>query len=349
MAQTLADILAKGSIQDNSLDRRSKIAERLLNSGTGASNPLIAALTSAVGAYQMGDIANDQKKLEDSYAEQATKPSSLFEGNGMDAQVYNILSTSDPTSKAYKIAYNYAAQPKTQVGPDGSIVTTKPDLSAFTAPGGVQATSSPTTVADDGSMTTNVSGVDITRIPGNLPSVTDKSAFKKVKTESASILNALDNLQNAVTGADTKASLSAAAGGLNKGGMSLNSAWTNAALLSKGQSLYDLGVLNGPDLEIIRKALPDPSTVRGLMTNKEAYKIAIDGIRNLIANKLQAYEANYGTTPPTPAAPGAIPPLNEAIDQGEYVQIPPKPGMETAVPAAGIKRRKFNPQTGRLE
>ncbi len=185
----LADILAKGNMQNNSLDRRQRMAEQLMSSGSRASNPLIAFLTNAVGSYQMGNVAQDQKKAEDKLQEQAKNaPSQLFEGTSMDAQTYNILATGDPSSPAYKIAYNIAAQPKTYPSPDGTIVTVKPDLSAFVKPG-EQRVLTPEMVqsaplnnpapmtAQTGQLppvTTNIDGTEIVRVPSEAAALKNK-------------------------------------------------------------------------------------------------------------------------------------------------------------------------------
>lgn len=62
-----------------------------------------------------------------------------FGGTSMDAQTTNILLTGDPNSAEYLAAYNIAAQPKVQAGPDGSSVTITPDMSAFRVPAAIQA------------------------------------------------------------------------------------------------------------------------------------------------------------------------------------------------------------------
>lgn len=165
---TLSEILARGSTQDSSIDRRQRLAESLLASGRGAGNPLVAALAGFVGGYQQQTALEDQEteesKLQKQAAEQAQKPQGLFEGNAMDAQVYNILSTKDPTSREYKIAYDIAATPKVQVDAAGNRTVVKPNLSAFLRPG-ASPTPQPAAQLPGSPVATNIDGTEILQLP----------------------------------------------------------------------------------------------------------------------------------------------------------------------------------------
>jgi hypothetical protein len=87
----------------------------------------------------------------------------------------------------------------------------------------------------------------------------------------------------------------------------LSTAWSNAALLAKGEALYNLGVLNGPDLQIIQRTLSDPATIRGFFTGQETTEAQIKAIETLIDQRLATARVQFGGQPPTQtgqAAPG---------------------------------------------
>lgn len=77
----------------------------------------------------------------------------------------------------------------------------------------------------------------------------------------------------------------------------LRTAWTNAALLSKGEQLYNLGVLSGPDLQIIRGALADPSTFAGATATSADVDRQVEMIIKVIATKVNAHERLMGLKP----------------------------------------------------
>jgi len=70
-------------------------------------------------------------------------------------------------------------------------------------------------------------------------------------------------------------------------GTPLNTAWTNLALTAKGEQLFNLGVLNGPDLDIIRRAIPDPSTIASGAVSEEDLERSVNKVLNIMRNKLE--------------------------------------------------------------
>lgn len=67
----------------------------------------------------------------------ANQGSGPFMGNGMDAQVMNMLLNGDPASPAYAAAFNYMAQPRQQYDANsGQLVTITPRMDAFRPPMG---------------------------------------------------------------------------------------------------------------------------------------------------------------------------------------------------------------------
>lgn len=124
-------------------------------------------------------------------------------------------------------------------------------------------------------------------------SAADRSKLKQIEADATTMIKTLDSFGSAVAGADFVDFADAFAGGNTAGGRKLNTAWANAALMSKAEALYNLGVLNGPDLGVIRETLPDPSTFKGQFVSKGAYSEAVKGVKELITNKLEAYRIQY--------------------------------------------------------
>lgn len=129
------------------------------------------------------------------------------------------------------------------------------------------------------------------------------AAMKLAQAEigAKSILYGLDKFEEAVKTAPDGAKMEAFFGGLTPEGQKLNTAWTNAALLAKGEDLYNLGVLSGPDLGIIQNALPDPSTRGGALKDKGTYFEAIKQVRDLVNQRLSSAKTAYGGEPSAPA------------------------------------------------
>lgn len=77
----------------------------------------------------------------------------------------------------------------------------------------------------------------------------------------------------------------------------LGSAWTNAGLMAKGEALYNLGVLSGPDMTVIRGALADPSTFWGATASNATIDKQVARIKRLLETRLdQARQSYLGTT-----------------------------------------------------
>jgi hypothetical protein len=333
---TMAELLMQSQLKNSAMDRRSSIAESLLASSQRTTSPLVAALGGFLGAYQLKNLADEQGQLEKQLMQQmGSQPTAPFEGTGMTAQAYNILlNPAKRGTPEYQAALAYAGQPKTQVQADGSIVTIKPDLSWVNQGG--QPTGQPMGQPITGQSPAGNPNVTITE--GGLATAADKSKLKQAEVEAKGLLSALDSFGAAIDGATNADFLSALGGGVTEGGTKLNNAWTNAALLAKGEALYNLGVLSGPDLSIIQKALADPSTIRGSVTTKEAYKEQIKGIKQTVQNKIDNYRQLYGNQPQE-AAP------NEFIDMPNApATLQPAPEMQRVNTVQTLKSKGFTAQ-----
>jgi hypothetical protein len=126
----------------------------------------------------------------------------------------------------------------------------------------------------------------------------------------------------------------------------LNTSYNVAALLAKGEALFNLGVLNGPDLDIIRRTLPDPSTLRGGAASSKAVDAAVDKVINVIKTKVEAREKQLGIGQQgaSPAAPSAnkgtyIGPNNTPISWEEIQATAKNRGISTdeVIGALGLK------------
>jgi hypothetical protein len=220
-----------------------------------------------------------------------------FQGTGLDAQSFNIVLTGDPTKPEYAAAFMQLAQPKTQLMPDGTVQTVAPDMSWARKPGGAAAAAAPTPAP--GQQTTQLPGATVTTVPGSGVTPQDRNKLRGVKAEATAIKQALTDFKTAIKGAPIGQDFSAVTGGFTEGGRKLNSAWTNAAIMTKAEALFNLGVLNGPDLGIIQGTLPNPSTASGFFTSEAAYEAAVDTVIKLIDQKVSSFEAQYGGTPYT--------------------------------------------------
>jgi hypothetical protein len=114
----------------------------------------------------------------------------------------------------------------------------------------------------------------------------------------------------------------------------LNAAYNNFALLAKGDAMFQLGVLNGPDLEIIRRTIPDPSTGKSIMTTDSDVTSSVDKVLNILNTGISATEKQLGITPP--AAPQT--PENggdKRLSPEEAAKLPPG---STFIGTDGVKR-----------
>lgn len=122
------------------------------------------------------------------------------------------------------------------------------------------------------------------------PSANDRTRLRTIEVEAKGIRDALQAFRSARRSASLAERVSAAAGMPT----ALSTAWSNAALLAKGEALYNLGVLNGPDLTIIQRTLSDPATLRGFFTGEETAEAQIRAIEQLLDQRLAAARTQFG-------------------------------------------------------
>lgn len=110
------------------------------------------------------------------------------------------------------------------------------------------------------------------------------------RSEAATIVSALEDFRREFENTGTWGAIKSVAGATTP----VNTAYNTAALLAKGEQLFNLGVLNGPDLDIIRRTLPDPSTPRGAMTSTQDMGAAVGKVIDLLQTRLAARESQLG-------------------------------------------------------
>ncbi|TIN20584.1 MAG: hypothetical protein E5Y51_02310 [Mesorhizobium sp.] len=193
----------------------------------------------------------------------------LFEGNSLDAQAWNILRTADPNSQDYATAYAIVSQPKQQLvqTPDGQmLINVPPPLPAWLkAPGGA-ATSAPnspgaTTPPSPTSATAPVTAPTPTGapqggatagglIPGTAkPTETQRNRVSAVNQAFDAINTELDRYTHLVGKSGIEAMPGQAKDNLNT---------VRQGIMLQLKELFNLGVLNGPDLSLMERMIYDP-------------------------------------------------------------------------------------------
>lgn len=247
-------------------------------------------------------------------------------GNSLDAKALGIVIRGDPGTPEYEAAYWHLSQPK--VMPDGTMI--RPDMRAFrpptrfaqgapAAPPAGAPTGGPPVAAGAGASVPVQSGAPPAGAPPVAPQSppqaplgtpeiveptkprlgqAEQSKLRQMQMDVASLNHALDSYGRIFREAGTGERLRSVAGLSTN----LNTAWTNAALLAKGEALYSLGVLNGPDLSIIRRAIADPSTLAGGAISPDELDQQIKQVRDLMMVRLNEWERRGGQ-PITPGGP----------------------------------------------
>ncbi len=124
----------------------------------------------------------------------------------------------------------------------------------------------------------------------NQPSRQEVEKLHTARTEAATIVSALVDFQREFQNTGTWGAIKSVAGATTP----VNTAYNTAALLAKGEQLFNLGVLNGPDLDIIRRTLPDPSTFRGAAASNTDMSAAVGKVIDLLQTRLAAREKQFG-------------------------------------------------------
>jgi len=257
-------------------------------------------------------------------------PAGPFAGNAMEAQYANVLAAgaSDPAVRstfAYAQAYAHASAPRTTIDEQGRPVTIQPNVSHLAPPTFQQgaappgAAAGPAPQAAAGGPSVAQSGPPSAPVPPAIPprtlpggqtitvgegapkgpSATEMAKLRDMEAEGGSIIEALNDFKKEYKAAGLGDRVKSAFGVTT----SLNTSYNVAALLAKGEALFNLGVLNGPDLDLIRRTIPDPSTVKAGTVSAEDMEKSVDKVASLIKTRLDQKKKSLGIAS-TPAAPG---------------------------------------------
>lgn len=243
-----------------------------------------------------------------------------FAGTGMDAQAMNILLAGDPASPEYALAYSHLSKPRTTLDDQGRPVTIQPmDLSAVRKPAALAAAPA----APAGGTTTPLPGGGQVTVGEPVapkgPSATEMAKLRNARAEAEKITAAANDFKAEWA----KASPVDRARALAGANTPLNAAYNNFALLAKGDALFQLGVLNGPDLDIIRRAMPDPSTGKSLMTSEADMISSVDKVLNILSTGISAHEKQLGIAPPAAQQPAPESGGGQRLSPEEAQKLPP--------------------------
>ena len=138
----------------------------------------------------------------------------------------------------------------------------------------------------------------------------DLTQYRKITEQAGTLTAALDDFAKASRNASLGERVATVAGASTD----LHSAWTNSAMLAKGEALYQLGVLSGPDMQVIRGALADPSTFMGSLASNDTIDKQVARIKRILNTRLEQARESYlpGVKPPesTAATSTERPPLS---------------------------------------
>ena len=272
-----------------------------------------------VGIYEM--TPNGPGRRMGAAPKQPGESGGPFAGTGMDQQAANILlqvgpaianGTATPEQQnQYALAYQHVEQGKVSMIPDPTDPTGQRQVMAripgnvppqFPRPGGGQPAPGPDQTggaAPAGPPGQTGAPQVIQGTQTSTISAGDRSTLRKAETEAASIISSLDRFL------DTRGKASVGERGASALGIptELNTTFNAAALMAKGEALFNLGVLNGPDLDIIRRTLADPATFGGAIASQGTVTKQVGVIKDLIQSRLDAARKNFGGQPATEEKP----------------------------------------------
>ena len=226
-------------------------------------------------------------------------------GNSFDANAINFLTSGNPSDPMYAAVYNQVAQPKLTFDQGtGRMVTISPDMSAYRQPASAQSAPAQP-AAPEQLLPPNMRGAPPMPAPTQAPQagsaggvtvsqIEAPTKVKEARAEAATLIKALTTYK----GSYSKATKWERGKSIAGAGTALNTAYNGAALLVKGEALFNLGVLNGPDLDIIRRTIVDPSTVTSVFASPDEAEAQTDVVIELIQTRINEYE-KQNDLPPT--------------------------------------------------
>lgn len=122
-----------------------------------------------------------------------------------------------------------------------------------------------------------------------LPKVEEAQKFRKATATASQLSQKLERMKDLVN----------KTGSYEYGGQSgteMESLATEIQLLGKSPELYELGVLTGPDLNLLQKITSDPTSLSSMFTRDSSRIKQIDSQLNSIAQKMDANASSLGYT-----------------------------------------------------
>lgn len=225
-------------------------------------------------------------------------------GDSLTGRALTVLRSADPTSQEYAMAYALMSKPQVITDPStGTPTVIQPmDLSMFPKPGfvgggqpapvaapaGIGPTQPPAAAAPQPVPIPGGGQMTVMPAPDRGPGKKQIDELNAAKGEAVSIVSTLEAFRDKFKNASNADRAKSLLGGTT----ALNTSYNVASLLAKGEQLFNLGVLNGPDLEILRKVLPDPSTIKGGIASTADADAAIDEVIDLIQTRITTKERN---------------------------------------------------------
>lgn len=267
------------------------------------------------------------------------RPNQVPQGSA-EERARAVLRTADPASREFLDAWETLYAPRTQIMPDGTVVTVRnepPDViqrPAFGRPAAPPAQAAspatepaapvqqappalgPEAAPPARSTVTEAPGATVTRTePPNFMSPEGRKKLADAETELGKLISAINNYRNALN----------AAGGVGLGTLMQNprdpnvarilTSYNNLLMQLKSEPLYNLGVLNVGDLPRLQQAISDPTTLRGAAASKEFIDAQLNELRDYAAGNIRAMRDVYtrrpgqqgGTVQPPPPPAGFVP------------------------------------------
>jgi hypothetical protein len=267
------------------------------------------------GNYVVRSIQNPRQIIGMVPVKPAKEPGAgPFTGTGTEAQALNMLianGTLTPQQAAELAAGKTVTDPETKQiifmtpsGIFGGRPGQPPQPIAGPSPGMAAPAPMPSAGSPAGVPAPAAPAVTVPANPGALPLTGTQAKGQPSATEMAKLRSArveADKITAAANDFKTewaKATPAERARSLAGANTPLNASYNNFALLAKGDALFQLGVLNGPDLDIIRRTIPDPSTWKSIMTSEDDVTSSVDKVLNILNNGVSSTERQLGITQP---------------------------------------------------
>jgi len=239
----------------------------------------------AKGMIAGGDYGQAATMMLDYDKNQKQFGSGQFQGTGQTAQNMNALMNLDPSDPMYAMAYANYTTPRMTPTANGPVWVT-PQLPPNIKPPASNGMRSPMPSAG------NQANSPINAIKGMEKISPDQKQYNSAFAESSKLVDAynryVENVQNIVP--------ENASDWINVSGADvakLNSSYKNMALAAKGPNLFALGVLAGPDMDMIEGAMLDPTSFEGNFLGKAAMLSSVAETGKGLKSSLSALSGQF--------------------------------------------------------